>query len=94
MSTHTPVRYFKRTYSVIAEQFLPKEGKPLPERVVYLGGTYWELKTRKSWLGHYDGVQFPKSGDYIVRSNSGEVFCMTESEFNKTFVALNEREER
>ena len=97
MSTHTPTRYFKRTYSVIAEQFLPEEGKPLPDRVFYLGDTSWQLNTRESWLSNEilsDGVQFPKPGDYIVRSNAGEVFCMTEREFNETFVTFNEREER
>lgn len=86
-------RYRKREPSFEAEQFLPEEGKPFPEGVTSLGES-WQLQTCTDWLHVIYGseIQFPKPGDYIVRSTEGEVFCMSEHDFNRTFV--NEGEER
>ena len=88
------MRYKLKKFDVDAEQFDPQPGKKLPEGVhCPFDDETWSLRPARDWLC-LSNVYEPSNlnhyiapGDWIVRTNRGEVYRMSDYDFQRTYTA-------
>lgn len=79
-------RYKFKEFDVAAEQFLPGEGGSLPSGVSCISNGCWLLCTQKDWLrAQYPSSQKLDPGNWIVRTNRGQVYCISNEDFHNAF---------